>query len=179
LTSRRRRSRRLMALVLRRQATTQAPTRPPTGPPAMPPKQFSTSSQITGKAFGTDHAAPTPVEMGDALNDFHDAYTEASSRPKNDAERQNINGGAIGGLTFSPASTRFRQPPAWPQTLPLRAVPTTSLSYRLGLPSIKPRTRMCYWRAAHRRRTSSGRSELLPTLAQVHQCRATYWAGRQ
>jgi hypothetical protein len=69
--------------------------------------KFSTSSQITGKAFGTDHAAPTPVEMGDALNDFHDAYTEAKSRPNNDAERQNINGGAIGGLTFSPGVYTF------------------------------------------------------------------------
>jgi hypothetical protein len=72
-----------------------------------PSGQFSTSSQIRGKAFGPDYAAPTPVEMNDAVNHMHAAYTEASSRPNNDATRKNINGGAIGGLTFFPGVYTF------------------------------------------------------------------------
>jgi hypothetical protein len=38
---------------------------------------------------------------------------------------------------------------------------------------------MCSCRAVRRRRTSSGSSELLPTLAQVRQCRVSSWPLRK
>jgi hypothetical protein len=69
--------------------------------------QFSTSSQVTGKAFGADYTAPTPRYLTQAVLDMEAAYTDASQRPNNNATRTNIDGGTIGGQTFSPGVYTF------------------------------------------------------------------------
>jgi hypothetical protein len=69
--------------------------------------QFSTSSQIMGKAFAADYTPPTPGYLSRAVLDMQAAYTEASQRPNNNATRTNIGGGTIGGQTFSPGVYTF------------------------------------------------------------------------
>jgi hypothetical protein len=69
--------------------------------------QFSTSSQVTGKAFGADYTAPTPAYLTQAVLDLEAAYTDALQRPNNNATRTNIGGGTIGGQKFSPGVYTF------------------------------------------------------------------------
>jgi hypothetical protein len=64
--------------------------------------QFSTSTQVTGKAFAANYAAPTPGYLSDAVSDMQAAYNDAAARSNTDASRKNIGGGTIGGQTFFP-----------------------------------------------------------------------------
>jgi hypothetical protein len=58
---------------------------------------FSTSSQVTGKAFAANYATPTPSQLTSAVSDMEAAYTDAAGRANDDARRKNLNGGALGG----------------------------------------------------------------------------------
>jgi hypothetical protein len=69
--------------------------------------EFSTSSQVTGKAFAADYAAPTPGQLSQAVSDTRTAYADVTSRPNTDASRKNIGGGTIGGETFYPGVYTF------------------------------------------------------------------------
>jgi hypothetical protein len=69
--------------------------------------QFSTASQITGKAFAADYGVPTPGLLTTAVLDMEAAYTNASQRPNTDATRKNIGGGIIGGQTLYPGVYTF------------------------------------------------------------------------
>jgi uncharacterized lipoprotein YajG len=69
--------------------------------------QFSTSSQVTGKAFGANYAAPTPGQLTQAVSDMDTAYADATARPITDASNKNIGGGTIGGQTFFPGVYTF------------------------------------------------------------------------
>jgi hypothetical protein len=69
--------------------------------------QFSTSSQVTGKAFASDYGVPTRANLTTAVSDMQTAYTKASQRPRFDAGRQNIGGGTIGGETLFPGFYTF------------------------------------------------------------------------
>jgi hypothetical protein len=69
--------------------------------------QFSTSSQVTGKAFASDYGVPTPATLTTAVSDMETAYTKASQRPNADTGRQNIKGGTIGGETLFPGVYTF------------------------------------------------------------------------
>jgi hypothetical protein len=64
---------------------------------------FSTSSQLTGKAYASDYTAPTPSWMTTAISDMEQAYTDVAGRPNTDSARLNLGagnlGGAIGGST--------------------------------------------------------------------------------
>jgi hypothetical protein len=42
--------------------------------------QFSTSSQVVGKAFAADYAAPTPANLISAVNAMEAAYTNTANR---------------------------------------------------------------------------------------------------
>jgi hypothetical protein len=59
--------------------------------------EFSTSLQITGKAYASDYAVPTPQRMTTAVSDMETAYTDAAGRPNEDAARINPGGGTLGG----------------------------------------------------------------------------------
>nr|AFK64812.1 ice-binding protein isoform 2 [Pyramimonas gelidicola] len=64
---------------------------------ADPTNKFSTSEQLTGKAFAANYATPTPAHLTTAVSDMETAYTDAAGRANEDPERLNLNGGALGG----------------------------------------------------------------------------------
>jgi subtilisin family serine protease len=70
--------------------------------------QFSTASQITGKAFAASYGGVTAAALTVAVGDMETAYTDAAGRPNTDAARINISGGAIGGLTLTPGVYTFQ-----------------------------------------------------------------------
>jgi Ice-binding-like len=61
--------------------------------------QFSTSSQVTGKVYAPDYAAPTPVNLTTAVSDMQTAYTDAAGRTLPDYTE--LGSGDIGGLTLA------------------------------------------------------------------------------
>jgi hypothetical protein len=69
--------------------------------------KFSTSSQITGKAFAADYAPPTPSELTTAVGDMGIAYTDASQRPNSDPSRTNLGNGDISGEILTPGVYTF------------------------------------------------------------------------
>jgi hypothetical protein len=67
-------------------------------------KTFSTSTQVTGKAYGADYATPTPSELTIAIADMQTAYTDAASRHTSNSlivEHLNVKGGLVSGMTFT------------------------------------------------------------------------------
>jgi subtilisin family serine protease len=70
--------------------------------------QFSTASQITGKAFAASYGGVTAAALTVAVGDMETAYTDAAGRPNADAARINLKGGAIGGLTLTPGVYTFQ-----------------------------------------------------------------------
>jgi ice-binding like protein len=62
--------------------------------------QFATSLQITGKAYASDYAVPTPVNLTTAVGDMQTAYTDAAGRTTPDFTE--LGAGEIGGLTLVP-----------------------------------------------------------------------------
>jgi hypothetical protein len=69
--------------------------------------QFSTSSQINGKAYAADYAAPTPSELTTAVGDMETAYNDAAGRPNLDASRKNVGAGDISGEVLTPGVYTF------------------------------------------------------------------------
>jgi hypothetical protein len=70
--------------------------------------QFSTASQITGKAFAASYGGATAAALTVAVYDMETAYTAAAGRTNTDAARINLKGGAIGGLTLTPGVYTFK-----------------------------------------------------------------------
>jgi hypothetical protein len=70
--------------------------------------QFSTASQITGRAFGASYGGATATALTIAVGDMEIAYNDAAGRTNNDASRINLGGGAIGGLTLTPGVYTFQ-----------------------------------------------------------------------
>lgn len=62
--------------------------------------QFATSTQVTGKVYAPDYAAPTPVNLTTAIGDMQTAYTDAAGRTTPDFTE--LGAGEIGGLTLVP-----------------------------------------------------------------------------
>jgi hypothetical protein len=61
---------------------------------------YATSSQVTGKVYAADQAAPTGINLTTAVNDMLTAYTDAAGRPSPDFSE--LGTGNIGGLTLAP-----------------------------------------------------------------------------
>ena len=59
---------------------------------------FSTSTQITGKAYAADYASPTPSNLTTAVGDMETAYTDAAGRAVNYTE---LYTGDISGQTLT------------------------------------------------------------------------------
>ncbi|MDO8467498.1 MAG: ice-binding family protein [Nanoarchaeota archaeon] len=59
--------------------------------------QFAISSLVSGRVFASNYAPPTPINMGIAILDMQNAYTDAASRSSD----QTLTG-SIGGLTLAP-----------------------------------------------------------------------------
>ncbi len=62
--------------------------------------QFSTSSQLTGRAYAANYAAPTPTDLTTAVGDMQTAYTDAAGRTLPDYTE--LGSGSIGGMTLGP-----------------------------------------------------------------------------
>jgi len=60
---------------------------------------FSTSTQITGKAYAPDYASPTPSNLTTAVGDMGTAYTDAAGRAPNYTE---LYTGDLSGQTLTP-----------------------------------------------------------------------------
>jgi hypothetical protein len=63
------------------------------------PLVFSTSSQVTGRVYGSDYASPTPSNLTAAVNDMQLAFTDAAGRA---AAVTELGAGNIGGMTLAP-----------------------------------------------------------------------------
>jgi hypothetical protein len=64
--------------------------------------EFSTSPQITGKAYAANYGSPTPSKLTTAIGDMETAYTDAAGRTVVNSANQDIKGGLISGTTFTP-----------------------------------------------------------------------------
>jgi hypothetical protein len=60
---------------------------------------FSTSPQLTGKAFAADYAVPTPDNLTTAVSDMQLAFADAAGRVPDVTE---LGAGDIGGMTLPP-----------------------------------------------------------------------------
>lgn len=61
--------------------------------------EFSTSSMVSGKVYGSDYAVPTPSYLSTAVSDMQTAYTDAASRTPDFVE---LHAGDISGQTLVP-----------------------------------------------------------------------------
>jgi len=59
---------------------------------------FATSSQVTGKLFAADYAAPTPSKLTTAVSDMETAFSDAAGRAASVTE---LGAGDISGLTLA------------------------------------------------------------------------------
>jgi hypothetical protein len=77
--------------------------------------QFSTSTQISastssahlGQAFAASYGAPTPTILTAAVGDMETAYLDAKGRDNTDADRINLLGGILSGVTLTPGVYTF------------------------------------------------------------------------
>jgi hypothetical protein len=60
--------------------------------------QFSTSTQITGKAFAANYATPIPTHLTTAVSNMEAAYTAAAGRDAGVGDHLNYGSGALGGV---------------------------------------------------------------------------------
>ncbi len=60
---------------------------------------FSRSSQVTGRVYAADYAAPTPSDLTVAVGDMELAFTDAAGRAPDVTE---LGAGDIGGKTVTP-----------------------------------------------------------------------------
>ncbi len=65
---------------------------------------FSTSPQITGRAYAADYTSPTPSNLTTAIGDMVIAFTDAAGRPPDVTE---LGAGNIGGMTLAPGVYRW------------------------------------------------------------------------
>jgi hypothetical protein len=69
--------------------------------------EFSTSSQVTGKAFAASYATPTPAQLTTAISDMDIAYADATARLNTDDKKKTVGVATIGGETFFPGVYTF------------------------------------------------------------------------
>jgi hypothetical protein len=70
-------------------------------------RQYSTASQVNGKAYAADYGFTTAADLTVAVLDMQTAYTEAASRTTIDPARFELLGGSIGGQTLTPGVYTF------------------------------------------------------------------------
>ena len=82
---------------------------------------FSTSSQVTGKAYAADYTSPTPSNLTTAVSNMEAAYTDAAGRAPNYTE---VGAGNIGGMTLAPAVYKWSTGVLIPTSVTLNGGPT-------------------------------------------------------
>ena len=82
---------------------------------------YATSSQITGKLYAADMAAPTPINLTTAVNDMTTAYNDAAGRSLPDFVE--FGNGNIGGKTLSPGLYKWTNTVTAPTSLTISGGP--------------------------------------------------------
>ena len=133
---------------------------------------FSTSTQLTGKAYAADYTAPTPSNLTTAVSDMQIAFTDAAGRAPDVTE---LGAGNIGGMTLAPGVYK------WGTGLldPDRRHAQRRRDRRLDLPDRPgPHHRAAARRSSSRAgpcpRTSSGRSPASSISARPLTSRASF-----
>jgi hypothetical protein len=70
--------------------------------------QFSTATQLVGKAYAASYGGATATALTAAIGDMELAYTAAAGYPNADATRINVGAGDITGLTLTPGVYTFQ-----------------------------------------------------------------------
>jgi hypothetical protein len=83
---------------------------------------YATSSQVTGKVFAADMAAPTPINMTTAVSNMMTAYTDAAGRPSPDFTE--LGTGNIGGKTLAPGLYKWSTAVTMPTDVSISGGPT-------------------------------------------------------
>jgi hypothetical protein len=65
---------------------------------------FSTSSQVTGRLYASDYAAPTPSNLTTSVSNMETAYANAAGRS---ADHNEKGAGAIGGMTLDAGTYKW------------------------------------------------------------------------
>ena len=65
---------------------------------------FSTSPQVTGKIFASDHMSPTPANLTAAVSSMVAAYTEAAGRPAGTGANLDLGMGTLNGDNLAPGT---------------------------------------------------------------------------
>jgi hypothetical protein len=106
--------------------------------------EFSELPQVRGKSLLCGRRTPALRTFERRRSATCKPRTNAGAR-SNTVHRGKISEAALLAVKrFTPASTRFRQTSPSPQTLPSRAAPTTSSSYRSGTSLYQPQTHVLW-----------------------------------
>lgn len=81
---------------------------------------FARSTQVVGKLFAADYAAPSPANLGTAVLDMQAAYTDAAGRAPDYTE---LGTGNIGGMTLSPGTYKWSTGVRIPTNVTLKGGP--------------------------------------------------------
>jgi hypothetical protein len=76
---------------------------------------YATSSQVTGKVYAADMAAPTPINMTTAVSNMITAYNDAAGRPTPDFSE--LGTGNIGGRTLTPGLYKWTSTVSMPSNV--------------------------------------------------------------
>lgn len=76
---------------------------------------YATSSQVTGKVYSADMAAPTPINLTTAVNDMVTAYNDIAGRANPDFTE--LGTGNIGGKTLTPGLYKWSSAVTIPSTI--------------------------------------------------------------
>ncbi len=82
---------------------------------------FATSSQVTGKVYAADMAAPTPIGLTTSVNSMITAYNDAAGRPSPDFTE--LGTGNIGGKTLAPGLYKWTSTVTVPSTVTISGGP--------------------------------------------------------
>jgi hypothetical protein len=69
--------------------------------------EFSTTPQVTGKAYDGTHVGPTPAMLVNVMSDVDAAYADAASRTCSGSAYLNVAGGVLGGQAFTAGTYRW------------------------------------------------------------------------
>ena len=83
-------------------------------------KSFSTSTQVVGRLYAADYAAPTPNGLRIAVLDMQAAYTNAAGRAPTKTE---LGAGNIGGMTLTPGTYKWSSGVVIPKNVTLNGGP--------------------------------------------------------
>jgi len=92
--------------------------------------KFSTSSQLTGKAYAATYAVPTPAILTMAVGDMQTAYLDAEGRTLPDFTE--LGSGNIGGMTLAPGLYKWGTSVTIPTDVTLAGGPNAVWIFQIG-----------------------------------------------